>query len=511
MVRAILIGAALFCAAGAGRPAQTQEAGGREPARVSSVPRLYTATGPATSARLAELRAAIGRLAGVSKVEARPEFGAVTVTIDGDGASTESLLVAAARSAGYVMRPVRPRYFAAAGPNAADALRRLQAALQGVAGVEEVALSGRPEGAAVRVTAVSPHSLLAAAGRRAGFELQAVDSFVAAGPQTAADLARLKSALGRVSGVDRVEVQGLAGGATLLVYGPAGDFELAGAARKAGYDLWHLKAARSPLEYRVVSGNAQKLSEALGRLEGVGQVELRTAPDGPRLSITGGRVRGEAILAAASEASCTLAAVEPPVTLPTLTPQAGRSTPPDYAPRFVEERAILGEPAPPFTVLGIDGKQKRRLTDYLAAGKPVVLIFGSCTCPRFLNACPPLEALYREYRDRVTFLLVYVAEAHPGQILAVPTANGGSELRVIPLLGDEKQNLEHLKHLVTIGKLTIPAAVETPANSANREYAAYPNRLYVIGADGRVAFKGAPGPTGLKVPDLADWLRSNVP
>jgi hypothetical protein len=305
-------------------------------------------------------------------------------------------------------------------------------------------------------------------------------------------------------------MQGLTGGATLLIHGHAGDFELAAAAKKVGYDLWHLTAPRGPQEYRVAAGDARKLQEALRKLEGAGEIEVRTMPDGPHLLVTGGRVRRDAILAAASEVGCTLATVEPPVTLPTLTPQAGRSTPPDYDPRIVEEKAVLGKPAPPFTVLDIDGKQRRTLSQYLAAGKPVALIFGSCTCPRFMNACRPLEELYQTYKERVTFLLVYVAEAHPGQILAVPTANGGSELQVIPLLGDERQNLNHLKQLVTLGKLTVPAGVETPTNSINRDYAAYPNRLYVIGADGRVAFKGAPGPTGLKVPDLEEWLRSNV-
>ena len=55
--------------------------------------------------------------------------------------------------------------------------------------------------------------------------------------------------------------------------------------------------------------------------------------------------------------------------------------------------------------------------------------------------------------------------------------------------------------------LTIPAFIESPSNSVNEKYAAYPNRLYVIGTDGKIAFKGAPGPTGLKVPDLADTER----
>ena len=42
-----------------------------------------------------------------------------------------------------------------------------------------------------------------------------------------------------------------------------------------------------------------------------------------------------------------------------------------------------------------------------------------------MASCGPLEQLYQTYKDRATFLLVYIAEAHPGTILSVPTADGG--------------------------------------------------------------------------------------
>lgn len=127
-----------------------------------------------------------------------------------------------------------------------------------------------------------------------------------------------------------------------------------------------------------------------------------------------------------------------------------------------------------------------------------------------MAACGPLEQLYQTYKDRATFLLIYVQEAHPGAILSVATEGGGKELRVIPLITREAESLGNIRKLVQLGKLTIPAAIESPANSVNRDYAGYPNRLYAVTPDGKVVFKGAPGPTGLKVPDLADWLRDNI-
>jgi copper chaperone CopZ len=482
--------------------------------KVAGVPRLYVATGPSSETELARLRAAVGKLPGVKKVETRAEFDAVTVSIEGDGSSTESLLTAGARSAGFVMRPVRGRYFAAAGPNGAADLSRLQMALEKVPGVENVAMKEREGGAAVRVFGVTGKGAIPAAAKPVGFTLREVGSYVASGSTAEPDLARLRASVEKVYGVEQVEMQSLNGGATFLIYGEVKEAQLETAAKSVGYAMWPLHAASGPRVFKVESGSGpidhHKLAEALLKIEGIGEFKMGNGSGEVRVTVKGGRARQDNIVAAAKEAGFTLTTVEPPVALPTLTPEAGRSTPPDYEERVLEEKAHLGAPAPPFTVLDMDGTTKRSLADYLAAKKPVVLVFGSCTCPRFMNACPPLEKLYQTYKDRVTFLLIYIAEAHPGQILAVPTDKGDKELRIIPVITSEAESLANLKRLVQLGNLTMPAAIDTANKSVNADYAAYPNRLYAIGVDGKVAFKGAPGPTGLKVPELEDWLRANV-
>lgn len=58
--------------------------------------------------------------------------------------------------------------------------------------------------------------------------------------------------------------------------------------------------------------------------------------------------------------------------------------------------------------------------------------------------------------------------------------------------------------------MTMPALIDSDDNVVNRAYAAWPDRLYAIGADGKIAFKSAPGPFGFKTSDLAAWLRTNV-
>ena len=92
----------------------------------------------------------------------------------------------------------------------------------------------------------------------------------------------------------------------------------------------------------------------------------------------------------------------------------------------------------------------------------------------------------------------------------MPGESGNTELRVIPLITSKSESIANLRRLIHLGELTLPAVIDDPEKSINHGYSGYPNRLYVIDPGGRVVFKGAPGPTGLKVPDLAAWLRENV-
>lgn len=481
-------------------------------ARESKTPPLYVAIGSTSEADLALLRAAIGKLTGVSAVEARAEFDAITVVVDADGRSTQSLLCAAARSVGYDMRQALPRYFAAQGPHGAEELRHLQQVLTKTYGVDKVALNAQPNGAAVRILGVAPTPHLATAAKPLGYLLHPLGTFVVSGSTAEANLSRLRSVLGKVSQVERLELKPLVGGAAILIHGDPKEIPLANAAKTLGYDLWPLSNPSGPRVYRVEPGTAdtQKLRQVLGGLEGIGKLELTATAEGQRLSVAGGRVRQDDLLAAAEEAGYTLTSVEGAVALPTLDTDEERSTPPDYVARVLVEKANMGQPAPDFTTLGIDGVTRSSLKDRLALGKPVVLVFGSCSCPRFMAGAAPLERLYQTYKDRVTFSLVYVAESHPGAILAHPKENGEKELRITPLISTEADSMANLRRFVRMVKLTLPAGIESPVDSANQNYSGYPNRIYVITPDGQVVFKGAPGPTGFKVPDLADWLSQNV-
>jgi type I thyroxine 5'-deiodinase len=54
--------------------------------------------------------------------------------------------------------------------------------------------------------------------------------------------------------------------------------------------------------------------------------------------------------------------------------------------------------------------------------------------------------------------------------------------------------------------LTLPALVDTPDDRVDRAYMGWPDRLYVIDVDGRIAYKSAPGPFGFETSEVRDAL-----
>lgn len=56
--------------------------------------------------------------------------------------------------------------------------------------------------------------------------------------------------------------------------------------------------------------------------------------------------------------------------------------------------------------------------------------------------------------------------------------------------------------------LTIPALLDPFSNATEAAYTAWPDRLYVIGREGRVVFKSKPGPFGFHPADMESALKT---
>ncbi len=55
---------------------------------------------------------------------------------------------------------------------------------------------------------------------------------------------------------------------------------------------------------------------------------------------------------------------------------------------------------------------------------------------------------------------------------------------------------------------SLPLSVDGMDDAALEAYAAWPERLYVVGADGRIAYKGGLGPFHYRPDELGGWLRA---
>jgi len=58
--------------------------------------------------------------------------------------------------------------------------------------------------------------------------------------------------------------------------------------------------------------------------------------------------------------------------------------------------------------------------------------------------------------------------------------------------------------------IRFPALVDGIDNTVERQYTGWPDRLYLVGSDGRVMFKSEPGPFGFHPADLEAALRRSV-
>jgi peroxiredoxin len=172
------------------------------------------------------------------------------------------------------------------------------------------------------------------------------------------------------------------------------------------------------------------------------------------------------------------------------------------------ETLAVGDAAPDFTLKERQGERTVTLSEFRER-QPVVLVFGSITCPPFRREVPQLERLSAQYGDRARFFLVYLREAHPDSVVAI-SRDGKDELQKIGQTDDWATRAKHAELCTTTLKLTFPALIDNDRNEVRDAYAGWPSRLMVVGTDGKVAYDGGRGPRGFQPEELAKWLKENL-
>src|SRR5262245_25384145 len=163
-----------------------------------------------------------------------------------------------------------------------------------------------------------------------------------------------------------------------------------------------------------------------------------------------------------------------------------------------------GSPAPAFRLQDVRTGAQVSLDEF--RGRPVVLLLSSFGCNVFSRELGRLTDFYNALRDEAAFLFIAIRDAgHPDPDPSPPVRPprpGESDLET-----RRRQVREGAEYL----SLHFPTLFDADGE-AERAYAAFPKRLVVVGADGRILYDGRRGaeggPSNWDLNEVAKHLRS---
>ena len=106
------------------------------------------------------------------------------------------------------------------------------------------------------------------------------------------------------------------------------------------------------------------------------------------------------------------------------------------------------------------------------------------------------------------FYVVYIREAHALDSRS-PLGGDGNPIVEDPTTQEERDAVAK----VCMTKLALdpmPALVDDLEDTANTAYSGWPDRIYLIGKDGKVAYHGFEGPFGFKPDELEDAILAEL-
>lgn len=116
--------------------------------------------------------------------------------------------------------------------------------------------------------------------------------------------------------------------------------------------------------------------------------------------------------------------------------------------------------------------------------------------------------MYEKYGKEVEFFVVYIREAHPTDGWQV-----GANVREEILITQPKSLLERsgvARQMCEALKISIPTYLDGMDDKVNQAYSGWPDRLYLVGVDGKIAYKGGPGPGGFRPDELEQAIQRHL-
>ena len=119
-----------------------------------------------------------------------------------------------------------------------------------------------------------------------------------------------------------------------------------------------------------------------------------------------------------------------------------------------------------------------------------------------------LHEISDKYANEVEFLVVYIREAHPEDGWVV-TMNRDQGISFEDPKNDEER--EEAAASCAIGlEIRMPVVVDAIDDQIASAYGALPDRLYLIGKGGHIAYQGERGPFGFKPPELETAIKAEL-
>lgn len=156
---------------------------------------------------------------------------------------------------------------------------------------------------------------------------------------------------------------------------------------------------------------------------------------------------------------------------------------------FTREDAQVGTTVDDVALERLDGTPVR-LAEVIS-GRPLLLIFGSVSCPMTFASTDPLRRLHGEFGGEVRFATLNVREAHPGERMEQPQTAAAKR--------------SHARLLAAATDSPWETFVDSLDGTLHRRLAEKPNAAYLLAADRTILFRSlwAGDETGLRAALLA--------
>lgn len=119
-----------------------------------------------------------------------------------------------------------------------------------------------------------------------------------------------------------------------------------------------------------------------------------------------------------------------------------------------------------------------------------------------------LEELYDRHGNDVAFFIVYIREAHPEDGWVLEDNRREAIALADPASLEERATAADA--CVLRLRTRIPVLLDDVDDAVALAYGGWPDRLYLIGRDGRVAFQGGRGPEGFQPEELAAAIEAEL-